>query len=167
LPGVKDVEVDLATDRFTVYFVADEVSIDQMHGAVKSLGYAPTTVSSALERVDKSNAAEIPEPVLSALSEARASGKLLFLDFQAAWCGACKIMENTTFADGNVKETLTKYLFLKIDADEDDEATEYFGVVGLPTLVVLDASGNEKYRHVGPISVPDLDLDLRNLLSNP
>jgi thiol:disulfide interchange protein len=158
--------VELATDRFTASFVANDVTVDQMHDAIKSLGYSPTTVSSAIKGIANPGSAEIPEPVLSALSEASTSGKLVFLDFQAKWCGACKIMERTTFADNDVRTTLEQFVFLKIDADTDAVATKYYNVVGLPTLVVLDGTGDEKYRHVGLIGAVDLDLALRNLDSS-
>ena len=143
--------------------MAKDVSVDRMHGAVKSLGYVPITVSSAISTTDKSTSSEIPEPVRSALAKAKDDRKLLFLDFQATWCGACKIMERTTFADNNVKETIKSYVFLKVDADSDAVATKHFEVVALPTLVVLNGSGDEVYRHVGPISAVDLNKVLKEL----
>jgi len=166
LPGVQDVQVDLATDRFTVVFIANDVSVDQMHNAVKSLGYVPKTVSSEIGATDQPASGEAPEPVRSALAKAQADGKLLFLDFQAKWCGACKIMERTTFADENVKETFKNYVFLKVDADSDAVATKHYRVAGLPTLVVMNGSGDEVYRHVGPITAPDLNLALTGLSNN-
>jgi thiol:disulfide interchange protein len=159
--------MDVATDRFTVVFIDDDVNVEQMQKAIRSLGYSPTTVGSAIEVISKKNSTEIPEPVLSALHKARASGKLLFLDFQAKWCGACKIMERTTFADSHVQTTLEQFVFLKVDADTDAIATRYYNVVGLPTLVVLGIKGEEKYRHVGPISAEDLNVVLRGLDSMP
>jgi len=165
LPGVEDVQVDLTTDRFTVTYVAIDASVEQMHEAVRSLGYTPTTVSSKIEVTAQSGSAEIPEPVKSAVSEAKANNKLLLLDFQAIWCGACKIMERTTFADQGVKKVLKNYVFLKVDADSDATATNHFNVRGLPTLVVIDGSGHEKYRHIGPIAAEELEMVLSGLKS--
>lgn len=144
-------------------FIENVVSVDRMHDAIRSLGYLPTTVSSAINANEKLNSKEIPEPVRSALTEAQAQGKLLFIDFQAEWCGACKIMDKTTFTDLNVQNTLKSYVFLKVDADDDAAATNHYGVAGLPTLVVMNGNGEEVYRHVGPISAEDLNLVLLEL----
>jgi thiol:disulfide interchange protein len=156
LPSVQKVEVNLATDQFTVSYIADQVIVAQLHEAIKSLGYTPSTVQSAFQQSHEPRPPSIPEPVLTALSEASDSEKLVFIDFQATWCGACKIMERTTLADAEVRRALLKFVTLKVDADEDADATNYYEVVGLPTLVILDARGEEKYRHVGPISAEDL-----------
>jgi len=165
LPSVQTVSVDLATDQFTIFYIAEQVSVAEMHEAIASLGYSPSTVRSAIEKDSTPSSDEIPEPVLSAISAAGDSGKLVFLDFQASWCGACKIMELTTFADASVQRTLRNFVFLKVDADNEAEATNYYGVVGLPTLVVLDSEGHERFRHVGPMGVEDLNLVLGKLIS--
>jgi len=165
LPSVQKVEVNLATDQFTVSYIANQVSVAQLHEAIKSVGYTPLTVRSAFQQRLEPRPHDIPEPVRAALNEAYGSGKLLFIDFQATWCGACKIMAQTTLADARVRQSLLKFVTLKVDADEDAAATNYYEVVGLPTLVVLDAEGEEKYRHVGPLPAEDL-LDTLERLSS-
>ena len=72
-------------------------------------------------------------------------------------------MEGTTFADQRVQNTLNGFVFLKVDADSDANATQHYKVACLPTLVVLDGSGDEKYRHVGPMSASELDVVLSEL----
>lgn len=41
-------------------------------------------------------------------------------------------------------------------SDQDQAAVRHFNVVGMPTLLVLDTSGEEIYRQVGPIDAEDL-----------
>lgn len=138
----------------------------QLHEAIKSLGYTPSTVRSAFQKSHEPRPQDVPEPVRAALNEASDLGKLVFIDFQATWCGACKIMEQTTLADAKVQQSLLKFVTVKVDADEDAAATNFYEVVGLPTLVVLDAEGEEKYRQVGPVSAEELQDTLERLSAN-
>ena len=136
-----------------------------MKQTILELGYEPEVVPSRLRPqtlVDRSNE-EIPEPVASAIIKAGAKGQLVFVDFFAQWCGACKILDRTTLEDESVIKTLENFVFLKVDADQDPQALVHFNVVAMPTLVVLDVYGEEIYRHVGPIDAGRLISDLESL----
>ncbi|MCZ6856009.1 MAG: thioredoxin family protein [Gammaproteobacteria bacterium] len=99
----------------------------------------------------------------SAIEAAGKMNKLVFVDFFAEWCGACKTMDTTTFADPIVKAALTRFVFLKVDTDHHTDTARYFEVVGMPTLIVLDTLGNEIYRQVGPIEAEELVRELSAL----
>jgi thiol:disulfide interchange protein DsbD len=101
--------------------------------------------------------------VASAIDEAARNHKLLFVDFYAEWCGACKTMDRTTFKDPTVRNALERFVFLKVDADLRLETARHFKVIGMPTLVVLNASGEEIYRQVGPIGAARLTRELSAL----
>jgi thiol:disulfide interchange protein DsbD len=98
----------------------------------------------------------MPEPLAAALELAAKTNTPLFVDFFAQWCGACKIMDRTTLKDPSVLKTLEQFHFLKVDADEFPNATQHFKVFGMPTYIVLDSSGKEQYRHIGPIDAVEL-----------
>lgn len=99
----------------------------------------------------------------SAFDEASKLNKLVFVDFFAEWCGACKTMDRTTFSDPTVQTALKRFVFLKVDADQHPDTARYFKVVGMPTLIVLGASGDEIYRQVGPIEPGELVQELSAL----
>lgn len=77
-----------------------------------------------------------------ALAEAQRDGKPVLIDFWATWCKNCLTMNKTTFKDPAVVSRLERYVKVKYQAENpDDPATravmERFGVIGLPTYVVL------------------------------
>jgi thiol:disulfide interchange protein DsbD len=76
--------------------------------------------------------------------EALAAGKPIVLDFTAEWCGYCKVLDRTTFADPAVIADLTRFRALKIDVDtgRNGELVKRFDVAGPPLIVVLDPKGN-------------------------
>ena len=78
------------------------------------------------------------------IEEARANDgeeRPVVVSFGAAWCGWCRKMEVNTFQSDEVAEIADKFLWVKIDVDEQQELAARFRVHGLPHTVVLDAKG--------------------------
>jgi thiol:disulfide interchange protein len=76
---------------------------------------------------------------------AQAEKKPLLVDFGAEWCKACKELEAETFpappvAD-HLKHWVTAHVDLTNDKPELRPLQERFGVVGLPTVALVDAQG--------------------------
>lgn len=157
LVGVKSVDVDLATDRFTTTYDASVVHSDAMLAAIVEVGYRPSVVSSNANLRVSTNLGQIPELISNALREAEERDQLVFMDFHAPWCGACRKLEETTLSDPKVNALLSSFVVLKIDTDAHPSIGKYFGVVGLPTILVLDAAGQSRFRNVGPIDARTLE----------
>lgn len=140
-----------------------------MNESIVKLGYRPKIVQSRVDlgSTTSGSSGPIPEPVATAIGRAAEHNKLLFVDFHAEWCGACKTMDRTTFQNPTVKNALERFVFLKVDADLHPDTARHFKVVGMPTLVVLDASGQEVYRQVGPIGAAKLAQALTALPTVP
>ena len=67
--------------------------------------------------------------------------KLLY--FSAAWCGPCKTL-------GPIVESLSGQInYDKIDVDTNHEMSAKYGVRNIPTLILLDETGETKGRLVG------------------
>jgi thioredoxin-related protein len=77
------------------------------------------------------------------IEAARASDaeRPIVVSFGAAWCGWCRKMEAITFQSPEVAEVAGKFLWVKVDVDEEVELAARFRAHGLPHTVVLDAKG--------------------------
>ncbi len=100
-----------------------------------------------------------------AKTQARQQNKEIFIDFWATWCKPCIAMEKETFSDIEVSAAINaKYIPLKIDVDffEGMDIKEMYNVGVLPTILIINASGEVQRRLIGQKSPESLmaELDL-------
>lgn len=67
-------------------------------------------------------------------AEIKASDKPVLLDFFATWCGPCAKMSPLV---DEVAEENSNIVVGKIDVDEEADLAAEFGIMSIPTLVVL------------------------------
>ena len=63
------------------------------------------------------------------------------LKFFGSWCNPCKALSKN-LEDAGIKHK-------SIDVDENEELTEKYNVMSVPTIVVLDEDDNEVGRFIG------------------
>jgi thiol:disulfide interchange protein DsbD len=84
----------------------------------------------------------------AALAAARTAGKPVVIDFYADWCLPCKELDEKTFTDPRVVSELGRFVRVKADLTSAEDATtqaltKQYAILGVPTLVFIDAKGNE------------------------
>ena len=71
--------------------------------------------------------------------------KPVVIDFYADWCAACLELEQKTFSDPEVEKRMQQMTLLKINNTEsnsyNDQIIKKYGVVGLPTIIFIQADG--------------------------
>lgn len=66
--------------------------------------------------------------------QVKTSDKTVLLDFYADWCGPCRMVGPLV---EQIAEEYPEYLICKINVDDEPGLAAQFGVVSIPTLVVM------------------------------
>ena len=66
------------------------------------------------------------------------TGKPVLIDFHATWCGPCR--QVAPIVDAIAAEH-PEYNIVKVDIDQAMSAAQQYGVMSVPTLVVLNSDG--------------------------
>jgi thiol:disulfide interchange protein DsbD len=70
------------------------------------------------------------------------------IDFSASWCLPCIELDKKTFSDARVRQALERRALYRADmtkaaAPETVALADKYRILGVPTIIFLDASGNE------------------------
>lgn len=101
----------------------------------------------------------------AALRRAGKENKLVMVFFYTDWCGWCRRMDQTTFADSRVQGELTRLIPLRLNAEGNGRAeAARFRVNSFPVIAFLDASGNQVARIPGFLPPPAFLEELGDIL---
>ncbi len=86
-------------------------------------------------------------------TEVLQSEKRVLVDFNAEWCGPCKMMkpvlEEISTSNNEIK-------IVSINVDDEDELASKYNISSIPCLVLIE-NGEEINRSIGLISRSELD----------
>jgi thiol:disulfide interchange protein DsbD len=79
--------------------------------------------------------------------------KPVLIDFFADWCAACRELDEKTWSDPSIQNELKRFVPIKLDFSKENESIkeiyQKYNVQGLPTVVLLNRSGEEMFRFTG------------------
>ncbi len=82
------------------------------------------------------------------IAGAKAEGRPVMIDFSAGWCIPCRELDHKTFTDEAVIDYSEAFVRLKMDLTSIDGEKKRikrdFGIRGVPTIIFIDTSGEEK-----------------------
>ena len=155
----------LGLGAFGYYFVVNEASQKGILKYVRTLVIAAGLFASALLAYNTLTSSEdtatqhsqLAHPTFivvenlddlrQQIATANSQGKKVMVDLYADWCVACKEFEIYTFPDPNVINALNNTVWMQIDlTDTSANNTAFqdeFSILGLPTILFFDESGNE------------------------
>ena len=86
-------------------------------------------------------------------NEVLKSEKKVLVDFNAEWCGPCKMLAPVL---EEMSETNDSVKFVSINVDENQDLASEFNIMSIPCLVLME-NGKEVKRSVGVI--PKLEIE--------
>ncbi|MBL0258399.1 MAG: thioredoxin [Bacteroidetes bacterium] len=98
---------------------------------------------------------------MAKFSEIINSGKPVLVDFSAAWCGPCKMMNPILLEIAN--KMGDKAIILKVDVDEQPQAAAHYEVQSVPTLLLFK-NGVIKWRQSGVVPATTLKRSFYKIL---
>jgi thiol:disulfide interchange protein len=99
------------------------------------------------------------------LAQAKSQHKIAVMDFVSDSCPWCGEMDQKTFASPSIVKLSKQFVMVRVDAMKERRQSVRHQVRGYPTILVLDAKGNEITRVVGYRDAPDLTGDLKEALT--
>lgn len=92
------------------------------------------------------------DKLMDVLEVAKASNKLVFVDFYTTWCLPCKLMDEDVFTDEEFATYMNdNFINFKVNAEKGNGANlaMLYQISAYPTLLFLDEEGNVLVQKVG------------------
>lgn len=107
------------------------------------------------------------ESYAAAAEQAVALDRPLLLVFRAGWCRWSGEFARGPLAERRVIAMSRQFICATVDADRDADTCRRFGVSGFPTVLLIDATGTERFRATGISATSALPDAMAGLLGRP
>ncbi|MEM7280789.1 MAG: DUF255 domain-containing protein [Pseudomonadota bacterium] len=136
------------------------------HAWILLLLFALTTPATQAKESDKINWRDNLDASL--FSEARDSNRFVLLNLEAVWCHWCHVMDDKTYSNDKVADTLSKkYIAVRIDHDARPDLAQRYRRYGWPATIIFDGSGQEIVKRAGFISPENFQRLLNAVVDDP
>lgn len=78
----------------------------------------------------------------TAMARAKATNTPVMVDFHAAWCGPCHMMDKQTYPDAAVVSGSRRFISVKVDVDQRQDVAAAYDVRSLPTVLWIQPNGH-------------------------
>lgn len=141
----------LASAAYLIGVEAGRVKAKGFAWGLRALGLGSLVAAVVMILPEKVEAGIVWQPYSAAsLASAQREGKPVIIDAFADWCIPCKELDRFTFTHAEVRRQASEFVTLKLDLtrnepnSEEARTRERFGILGVPTIIFLDASGQER-----------------------
>ncbi len=135
-------------------------------GPVARVMLAPTTPPTTQEPTAEPVYAKLKDYVASDPSLVGTTGRPQFVEFFAFWCPTCQAMRPTVHELQDIYGSMVDFVYLDIDAPNTKALQQKLTFTGLrPTIIFLDANGQEKSRLVGEHTKEELADHIDDLIA--
>jgi len=86
------------------------------------------------------------------LEKAKKEKKIIFLDCYTSWCGPCKWMEKNVYINDTVADFYnSSFICVKMDMEKDEgfDLSKKYNITSYPTMLYINAAGEELHRTCG------------------
>jgi thioredoxin 1 len=80
-------------------------------------------------------------------------GQPVFLEVGAESCRSCKVMGSMLY---RVRQEHPEYPIYFVNVKKEREAASHLKIMMIPTQIIYDREGKERYRHIGRLSEDEL-----------
>lgn len=80
---------------------------------------------------------------VAGIEVAKERNTITMVDVFADWCAACKELEAITFPHPEVKKTLSDFVLVRANYEDESDFIEKYGIVGLPAVLFINHNGEE------------------------
>jgi YHS domain-containing protein/thioredoxin-related protein len=129
-------------------------------GVLLAIAAAPAALSSETETI------AWRDDYGSALDEAKAANRLLWIQFTGPWCPNCTRMERDSFPDPVVvQHARESFVPLRLRSDVHEQLAHNFNLTGLPATIIVAPNLEVVAVHQGYLGPADFDAFLRESIS--